>query len=141
METDEDRNLRRAGIAGAIGVAGAAAWGVYILAGIAISGYTLGRDATTDFLAVAPPLAAGGVLAYGAAVALRDVRRDDWLVRLIAVVLFLVQGALGVSLCGYAVWAGSRVVHAHATRSATPERIRVQNEAIRPARPRVTPGR
>ena len=85
-----------------------------------------------------PPLAAAAVLAYGAVTALRDVRRDDWLVRLIAVVLFLAEGALGVSLFGYAAWAGTRVAHAYTTRAAPPEGPRVQPESVRPARPRVT---
>jgi hypothetical protein len=138
VDADEDRNLRRAGIAGAIGVVGAAAWGVFIFAGIAISGYTLGRDVLTDVLAVAPPLAAGGVLAYGAAIAVRDVRRDDWLVRLIAVVLFLAEGALGLSLLGYGGWAGSQVAHARATRTARADQPRVQGESTRPVRPEGT---
>ena len=115
MDTDDDRHLRRAGIVGAIGFAAAAVWGLFIFAGIAISGYTLGRDGLTDLLAVAPPLAAGGLLVYGAVVALRDVRRDDWLVRLIAVALFLIEGALGVSLFAYAAWAASRVASVYAS--------------------------
>ena len=113
MDADEDRHLRLAGIAGAIGFAVAAAWGLYVLAGIAISGYTLGRDGLTDLLTVAPPLAAGALLSYGGVVALRDVRRDDWLVRLIAVGLFLIEGTLGISLVAYAAWAASRVVAAY----------------------------
>jgi hypothetical protein len=113
IHSDEDRHLRRAGITGAIGFAVAAAWGFYIFVGIAISGYTLGRNGITDLLAVAPPLAAGGLLVYGAVVALRDIRRDDWLVRLIAVVLFLIEAALGVSLFAYATWAAGRLVVAY----------------------------
>jgi hypothetical protein len=117
VETDEDRDLRRAGIAGAIGIAATAVWGVYILVGIAISGYTLGRNALTDILAIVPPLASAAVLGYGAVIALRDVRRDDWLVRLIAIALFLVEGALGVSLFGYGAWAGTTAVRAHVARA------------------------
>ena len=91
----------------------AAAWGFYIFAGIAISGYTLGRNGLTDLLTVVPPVAAGALLVYGAAIALRDVRRDDWLVRVIAAALFLIEGTLGVSLIAYAAWAASRVVSAY----------------------------
>jgi len=119
VSTDNERSLRTAAIVGTVAVVGAAAWGVYIFAGIAISGYTLGRQVTTDLLAVLPPLAAGAALGYGAVVAVRAARDEDWLVRLIAVALFLVEGALGVTLFGYGAWEGSRVVYTHATRAPT----------------------
>jgi hypothetical protein len=107
-----ERALRRGALAGAIAVVGAAAWGVYIFAGIAISGYTLGRNVTLDLLAVLPPLATGGLFVYGAVLATRGFRSDDWLVRAIAGALIAVEGGLGLALLSYAVWAATRVVAA-----------------------------
>ena len=116
-----ERALRFAAVLGAIGLVGAVIWGFYVFAGIAISGYVLGRNRSVDALAVLPPLGLCAVLLAAALVALRGFRRGDALTRVLLGALVVIEGTLGVSLGWYAVWAGSRVARVHVARAGVPQ--------------------